>query len=115
MSDYVPTKVHLREVSLHHFLMKKTAAESYRILVEVYGEYAPAENTCRKRFRRFKAGDFDVDDKERSGRPKKFDDKELEALLEEDPNQTHEQLAESLGVDTSTVYKRLKATGKIPK
>ena len=34
--------------------MKKTAAESQRILVEVYGEHALAERTCQKQFARFK-------------------------------------------------------------
>jgi len=49
----------------------------------------------------FKDGDFSVEDKSRSGQPKKFEDKELEALLEENQSQTQEELAESLGVTTS--------------
>jgi len=36
--------------------------------------------------RRFKDGDFSVEDKRRSGQPKKFENKELEALLEEELN-----------------------------
>ena len=36
----------------------------------------------------FKDRDFSVEDKPRSGQPKKFEDKELEALLEEDQSQT---------------------------
>jgi len=46
----------------------------------------------------FEGGDFSVEDKPRSGQPRKFEDKELEALLEEDQSQTQEELAESLGV-----------------
>jgi len=52
----------------------------------------------REWFRRFKDRDFSVEDKPCSGQPKKFEDKELEALLEEDQNQTQEKLAESLEV-----------------
>jgi len=37
-------------------------------------------------------------DKPRFGQSKKFEDKEFEALLEEDQSQTQEELAESLGV-----------------
>ena len=37
-------------------------------------------------------GDFDTEDKERSGPPKKFEDEELEALLDQDPCQTQEEL-----------------------
>jgi len=53
--------------------------------------------------RRFKDGDFSVEDKPRSGQPKKFEDKELETLLEEDQSQTQEELAESLGVTQQTI------------
>jgi len=38
-------------------------------------------------------------EKERSGAPKKFEDKELEALLHEDSCQTLAELGKSLGVD----------------
>jgi len=115
MSKFIPNKVFLRGVLLHYFHMNKTAAESHRILEEVYGEQVLAEQTCRKWFARFKSGDFDLEDKERPGQPKKFEDKELEALLEENSSQTLEELSTSLGVDLSTVGKRLKALGMIQK
>jgi len=44
---------------------------------------------------------WSVEDKPRSGQPKKFENKELEALLEEDQNQTQEELAESWGNSTN--------------
>jgi len=43
-----------------------------------------------------------------SGAPKKFEDKELEALLHEDSCQTPAKFTESLGIDHETVSKRLK-------
>ena len=55
--------------------------------------------------------DFSVEDKPRSGQSKKFEDKELEALLEED--QTQEELTESLGVTAVSV--RLRTMGMIQK
>ena len=93
--------------------MKKTAAESHRILVEIYGENAQAERTCQKWFARFKSGDFGMEDEERPGQPKKFEDQELEALLDKDCCQTQEELAESLGVTKAAIVKRLKAAGYI--
>ena len=98
MSNFVPGKVFLRGVLLHYFNMKKTAAESHRISVEVYVEHALAEGTCQMWFARFKSADFGLEDEERPGQPKKFADEELEALLDEDCCQTQEKLAESLGV-----------------
>jgi len=86
------------------------------MLVEVYDDTVPTNKSCRKWFRRFKDGDFSVED---SGQ-KKFEDKELEALLEktlleEDQSQTQEELAESLGVTQQAVSVRLRAMGMIQK
>ena len=115
MSNFVPEKVFLPGVLLHCFNMKKTAAESHRILVEVYGEHALAERTCQKWFARFKSGDFGLEDEERPGQPKKFEDEELEALLDDDCCQTQEEFAGSLGVTQAAISKRLKAAGYIQK
>ena len=46
---------------------------------------------------------------------KKFEDTELEVLLEEDQNETQEELAESLGVTQQAVSVRLTAMGMIQK
>jgi histone-lysine N-methyltransferase SETMAR len=115
MSNFVPTKQHLREVLLHYFVLKKNATEAHRLLMEAYGEYSPTDRTCRTWFERFRNGDFDVDDKERPGHPKKFEDEQLEALLEEDVCQTQEELAKSLGVTQQAISLRLKAAGFIQK
>ena len=96
MSNFVPEKVFLRGFLLHYFNIKKTAAERHRILAEVYGEHALAERTCQKLFARYKSGDFGLEDEERPRQPKKFEDEELEALLDEDCCQTQEELAESV-------------------
>ena len=114
MSNFVPEKVFLLGVLLHYFNMKKTAAENHRILVEVYGEHAPTERTCEKWFARFKSGDFGLEDRT-FWQPKKFEDEELEALLDEDCCQTQEELAESLGATQAAISKRLKAAGYIQK
>ena len=115
MSNFVPEKVFLRGVLLHYFNMKKTLAESHRILVEVYGEHALAKRTCLKWFARFKSGDFGFENEEFPGQPKKFEDEELKALLDKDCCQTQEELAESLGVTQAAISKRLKAAGYIQK
>lgn len=115
MSTFVPKKEYLRAILLHYFIQKKSAAEAHRILVETYGDYALSKTTCRDWFRRFKKNDFNIQDKERCGAPKKFEDEELEALIYEDSSQTLAELAKSLGVDYTTVSKRVKALGMIQK
>ena len=63
MSNFVPSNMHLREVLLHYLILKKTAAESHRLLVEAYSDHALSETTCRDWFKRFKSGDFDLDNR----------------------------------------------------
>ena len=60
MSVYKPNSRHLREVLIFCFNMKKSAAETHRMLSKTYSEAAISERTCREWFQRFKNGDFDV-------------------------------------------------------
>ena len=106
-------EVYLREILLNYFIQKKSAAKLHKILVKTYSDHALSETTCRNWSRRFENNDFDVEDKERSGAAKRFEDEELEELLHEDLCQA--ELAESLGVDYTTVSKRLKALRMIQK
>lgn len=107
MSDqFVPSKRHLREVLLFCFHLKKSAAESRRMIFDAYGEHAPSSSACEFWFRRFKNGDFSTDDKDRPGQPRKFEDEELDEL---DSSQTSQELADSLNVSQATISKRLKA------
>lgn len=115
MSKFEPNKSHLREVLLFHFNIKKSAAETHRILVEAYGDSAPSKTTCKEWFRRFKSGDFSVVDLDHPGPRKRYDNAELQALLDQDPCQTQKQLAESLNVVQSSISRRLKDMGKIYK
>ena len=85
MSHFVQSNRHLRKVMIFFFHSKKTAAEAHRELQKVYGDAALSETTCRDWFRRYKDGDFNVNERPREGRPKTFEDAELEALSEKRP------------------------------
>lgn len=115
MATFEPNKRHLREVLLFAFHSKKSAAEARRMIVDTYGEASISERTCRKWFQRFKSGNFDVEDKERPGPVKKFEDADLVTLLDEDPCQTQHELAAALGVTQQSISHRLKALGMIQK
>lgn len=80
----MPSKHNLRKGLLLCFFFKKSVAESLYVQQETYEDHAPLIFTCEYWFRLFKSGDFDIKDKERPRQSKKFEDEELEALLDED-------------------------------
>ena len=80
--------------------------------VEAYGVHGLGKSHCFEWFRKFRSGNFDVRNEERGRPPKKFQDSELQALLDEDDAQT-QQLADQLNVTREAVSLRLKAMGKI--
>ena len=69
------------------------------MLVEAYGDRALAEPTCREWSRRFRSDDFDVRNEERGRPPKKFEDTDLQGILDEDDTLSQRQMAEMLNVD----------------
>ena len=66
MSSFESKKRHLRELLIYFFNLKKSAAEAHRLLVEAYGDAALSERSCHEWFQKFKNGEFDIEDKERS-------------------------------------------------
>ena len=107
--------MHLRHCMLYEFHLKKTATKATESICFAYGTYALDVRVCQNWFAQFKAGDFDLNDKERSGRPIEANDEELEELLEEDPRQSTRELALALSVSQTTICNRLKALGKVQK
>lgn len=111
MTSFIPKKAHLREALLFCFHLKRSAAESHRMLSEAYGNHALSETCCREWFKQFKMGDFDLQDKQRPGQPKRFSDEDLEKVLIKDRSQTIETMSEVINVNKSTISRRLKAIG----
>jgi len=70
---------------------------------------------CEYWFWRFKSDFYLKDKKKRSGQPKKFEDAELQALLDENSARTLEKLAETLNVGKSIVSYCLHTVEKIKK
>jgi len=115
MSNFVPGNYDLRTTLIFCYHLKKTTAESYRMLIEAYGEHALDKSQCFEWFKKFKSGDFDVRNKECGKLSKKFEDSELQALLDEDDAQTQQQLADQLNMTWEAVFIRMKSMGKIQK
>lgn len=56
-----------------------------------------------------------MEDLERPGKEKQFEDEELEAILDEDSSQTQSELALALNVQQPAISKRLQRLGMIQK
>jgi len=114
MSNFVPGNYDLRTALIFCYHLKKTAAESHRMLVEAYGEHTLGKSQCFEWFKKFKSDDFDVRNEGRGKPPKKFEDSELQALLDEDDAQTQQQLADQLNVTREAISIRFEIHGKDP-
>ena len=114
MSSFLLKKKHMQEALLFCFNLNKSAAESHRMFVKAYGDNALSETTCRDWFGQFN-NNFDLSDKKRENRPRKIEDCQLQALLDEDDTQSQKMLAEQLGVSQAAISMRLHAMGKVQK
>ena len=104
-------KIHLRHVLLWEFRKNTNPTDFQRMVTEIYG-YIIDVSTCRRWFKQFKSGDYNLEDKERSGRPVKIDVKRLEEIIEANPRLTTYELGTILNVDHETVRRHLYEIGK---
>ena len=49
-------------MTIYFFNLKKSAAEANRLPVETYGEATLSERSCREWFKKFKNGEFYIED-----------------------------------------------------
>lgn len=105
----------IRVLLLHEFRLGHKATEATANICHTMGDGAVVDRTAQNWFKRFKEGDFDLDDKPRSGRPSEFDMEQLKELIEQDPRQTTLCLAEHFGCSHTTIERYLHVLGKVYK
>lgn len=115
MEPQVEKNAHFRHILLFEYNRGVKASEAARTIRNVYGEESIGDSTARKWFSRFKDGNFDITDANRSGREVEFNEERLNALLHENARQTTRELAEKMKCDQSTVVRHMQSMGKVQK
>ncbi|EYC06678.1 hypothetical protein Y032_0074g830 [Ancylostoma ceylanicum] len=85
---------------------------AYENLVRVYGPSAIAQRTVWKWYKKFRAGNEDIDRKASAGVSTTIDDNELEDIVKRNPEISRKQLAKQFGVAHSTIYTHLDLIAK---
>lgn len=113
MADSID-KFHIRNLLVFYFRKSKTAVKAAEKINQVYpGAIGPRD--AQHWFKRFRDGNFKLEDAPRSGRPEVVDSKELLKIIEADPRLTTRELEAILGCDHSTVARHLHKIGKVNK
>ncbi|XP_076235874.1 histone-lysine N-methyltransferase SETMAR-like [Calliopsis andreniformis] len=87
--------VHFRYILLFYFRKEKNARQA----------------CCQRWFKKFRAGDFDLNDTPRSGRPTEVDDDKIKAIIELNQRYTTREIVETLNICYSSVHHHLKKLG----
>lgn len=102
-----------RYVAMFLFRKKLDGRSATKEINEVYGAKTVSEQSITAWFRRFRGGDFSINDKPKSGRPSTFNDDALIKLVEKEPKTSVRELAFLLQESPSTVFRHLIALGKV--
>ncbi|XP_014488383.1 PREDICTED: histone-lysine N-methyltransferase SETMAR-like [Dinoponera quadriceps] len=73
-------------------------------LCTVYGSGTTTIRTVRNRFKRFRAGNFDLKDEDRSGRPATMDTEFFKAMLAENPRYCVRELVDATNIPRTTCH-----------
>ncbi|PZQ93416.1 MAG: hypothetical protein DI539_31720, partial [Flavobacterium psychrophilum] len=101
-----------RLLMLYEYKLGTKAAEAARRINQACGAGTVGESTVYERFREFKAGNEDLTDKPRLGRPQEIDRQAVINRIEEEPSMTSTMLAEEFDCTHPTILTILHEAGK---
>ena len=104
-------RIHFRHLKLYEFRKGSFVTIATKNICAVYGENALSSRTCRKWFQRFRAGNFCLEDEERSGRPPQTDEDKIRDLVEKSRSLTVQEMSNVLKIPKTTIHRCLKKWG----
>ena len=84
----------------YHYDKSKNVAQACEKIYAIYCEDTLSKSAARKWFARFHAGNFDMKDEPRSGRPITEKSNEIIVKVERDKHVSTVEIARELGIDT---------------
>ena len=108
-------RIHFRHLMLYEFRKGSSVTIATKNICAIYGENALSSRTCRKWFQRFKAGNFCLEDEERSGRPPQTDEDKVRDLVEKSRSLTVQEMSHVLKIPKTTIHRCLKKMGMVSK
>ena len=96
-------KVHFRHCLLYEFKLGHKATEAHGNLCAVFGEDIPSERQCQNWFKKFRDGDFSIEDEPRPGRPIELDLDAFLDLLRNERRLSTREMASILGCSQPTI------------
>ncbi|XP_043262550.1 histone-lysine N-methyltransferase SETMAR-like [Colletes gigas] len=106
-------KMHLRHVMFYCFKKGSTFENTAKKICDVYGGQSITVQTVRNWFRRFRAGNFNLKDKDRSCRPSTTDTDLIKAYLDENPRSSVREIANASNIPRTTVHEHLTKLGYV--
>lgn len=112
MKQFRYTQRDLRVLLFHEFRLGHRITDAVDNINQSMGKGVLSYPTAVRWFKQFKANDFEIEDRYRSGRPSQVDLDRLQVVIEEDPRQTTRRLADQFGVSHVTIIACLHELGK---
>ncbi|KOX67537.1 Histone-lysine N-methyltransferase SETMAR [Melipona quadrifasciata] len=98
-------KMHLRHVTLHCFKKGNNAKDTADEIFTVYGSGTTTIRTVCNWFKKFRAGNFELKDEDRSGRPATTDTDIIKTVLTENPRYSVREIVDATNIPKTTVHK----------
>ncbi|GBM35843.1 Histone-lysine N-methyltransferase SETMAR [Araneus ventricosus] len=98
----------IRTIMYYEFRNKLSATECHQKMCESLGINTVSYDAVKVWFRKFKAGNFDIEDEPRSGRPIEVDCEQLKQIIDQDKNVSTRTIALELDVCQKIIVNALK-------
>ncbi|KOX78891.1 Histone-lysine N-methyltransferase SETMAR [Melipona quadrifasciata] len=99
--------MHLRHVMLRCFKKGNSAKDTADEIFTVYGSGTTTIRTVRDWFKKFRAGNFELKDEDRSGRPATTDTDIIKTVLTENPRYSVREIVDATNIPKTTVHEHL--------